>query len=161
MNCIPRRFSDIRLGSLGIFFYRHLHGGAPPVLLDCTWWCLLRVPPAPDAFLSFMLPRASHAHFCTDDELHVGTFIAIAVGFVPFWFLFRMSLKWVSVFYRNTLTIAVFYLECVEGDWHSLAFFILRRVFSSFPLLSSFCISCECHCTNQDHSPLSSFVSWG
>jgi len=26
-------------------------------------------------------------------------------------------------------------------------FLILRRVFSSFPLLSSFCISCECHCT--------------
>jgi hypothetical protein len=32
---------------------------------------------------------------------------------------------------------------------------ILRRVFSSFPLLSSFCISCECHCTNKDHSPFS------
>jgi len=41
-----------------------------------------------------------------------------------------------------------------------VVFLILRRVFSSFPLLSSSCISCECHCTNKDHSPLSSFVLW-
>ena len=40
-----------------------------------------------------------------------------------------------------------------------VVFLILRRVFSSFPLLSSFSISWECHCTNKDHSPLSSFVS--
>jgi hypothetical protein len=63
-----------------------------------------------------MLPIASYALFCADDEFHVGAFIVMAVVFVSFRFLFRMSLKWVSLLYRNTLTIADFYLECVEGD---------------------------------------------
>ena len=159
MNCIPRRFSDIHLGSMGILFCRHLHGDASPVLLDCTWWCLLRVPPAPDAFLSFTLPSASHALFCTDNEFHVGTFIAMAVVFVPN--VSEMGLSLLSEYPNNRS-----FLLGMRGRRLTLfsllvVFRILRLVISSFPLLSSFCISCECHCTNKDHSPLSSFVSWG
>jgi len=77
MNCIPRRFSNIHLGSLGILFNRYLHGGAASSSLG-----LLRVPPAPVAFLSFTLPSASHTLFSTDDEFHVGAFIDMAVVFV-------------------------------------------------------------------------------
>jgi len=65
MNCIPRRFSDIHLGSLGVLFYRHLHGGAPPVPVYCTYLVMsaarsariCRVPLTPSSVqtMSFML----------------------------------------------------------------------------------------------------------
>ena len=144
-------------------FYRYLHAGAHPVLWDCTWWCLLRVPPAPESFLPFVLPSASHALLSTNVEIHVGAFIVMAGVFVSFRFLFLMSLKWVSVLYLNTLTIAVFLIKMCGSRLTLLSllvdFLILRRVFSSFPSLSSFCISCECHCTDRTFSfELISFV---